>query len=123
MNLLNLVYNCFVSYDFSGILNIDENTVMHGRPNCGVAFLWHAELSANMSVIGCNDLHRCVAIQIAFEQFDLLCFGLYLPCFAANQDYEVTILQVPAYIESIIMQHDDGRDYRTLICGDFNFDN
>ena len=104
------------------MLNIDENTVMHGIPYKSVAFLWRTELSANVSTIEYDDLHRCVAIQIAFEQFDLLCFELYLSCFAANQDYEVTILQVTANIESIIMQHVDDRDCRILICGDFNFD-
>ena len=114
MDLLNLVDDRFVSYGVSSMLNIDENTVMHGRPFSGVVFLWRAEISANVSIIGSDNLHRCIAIQIAFEQFNLLCFWLYLPCFATNEDYEVTILQVTAYIESIIMQHDDDENCRIL---------
>ena len=107
MDLLNSVDERFKSYSISGMLNINENAIMHERPYGGIAFLWRAEISANVYIIGCDDLHKCVAIQIAFEQFDLLCFGLYLPCFATNQDYEVTILQATAYIESITKQHDD----------------
>ena len=62
MDLLNLVDDRFVSYNVFSVLNIDENTVMHSRPYDGFAFFWRAELSANVSIIGCDDSHRCVAI-------------------------------------------------------------
>ena len=80
MGLLNSVDDRFASYGVSSMLNSDENTIMYDRPYGGVAFLWCAEISANESIIGCDEVHRCITIQIAFEKFDLLCFGLYLPC-------------------------------------------
>ena len=38
MDLLNSANDRFVSYGVSGMLNIDKNTIMHGRPYGGVAF-------------------------------------------------------------------------------------
>ena len=66
MDVMNSVDDRIVSYGVSGMLNIDENAVQHGRPYDGVAFLWRADILANESIIGCDDLHRCIAIQIAF---------------------------------------------------------
>ena len=119
---LNLINKHFVSYGISGMLDINENTVMHGRPYGGIAFLWKSELASNISVIGFDELHRCLAVQVTLDDYDLLCFGVYLPCYSATDDYETIVLQVIAFIESTILQHSDDRDCRIMIMGDFNFD-
>ena len=104
------------------MLEITEEMIMHNRPFGGVAFLWRQSIAKFVTVIGEDDNHRCIAIKLSLNSFDLLIFCVYLPCYASIDDHEVEILHVLAFMESIIAQLSDQRDLRVLICDDCNFD-
>ena len=63
LNLLAALYNDYIAYGVSGMLDIIEEMIMHGRPFGGVAFLWRQSIAKFVTVIGEDDNHRFVAIK------------------------------------------------------------
>ena len=91
LNLLAALHNDYIAYGVSGILDITEEMIMHGRPFGGVAFLWRQSIAKVVTVVGEDDNYRCIAIKLSLNSFDLF-FCVYLPCYASTDDYEVEIL-------------------------------
>ena len=55
---------------------------------------------ASQQVLGVDDLLRVMAIEVVVGNKPFIIVGVYLPCYANNDDYECGMMTCVGYIES-----------------------
>ena len=71
----------FCLYGKSAMDNIQSTGILTGRPFGGVGVLWRKSLGSVISSVDCSEDGRVVVIKIEHGSSNLLCFGVYLPCY------------------------------------------
>jgi exonuclease III len=103
------------------VCDIYEFAQKGGRPYGGVGVLWKQNSPVKCTVLGHDDLHRCLAVKLECDQFALICVNVYLPTYINSDYYEEDILSCVSYIDSVFSMYVDQQVKFTVI-GDFNFD-
>lgn len=114
----NVQYGAF---GISGVCDIAEYAQKGGRPYGGVGVLWKQNSLVKCSVLGHDDLHRCIAIKLECDQFVLICVNVYLPTYTNSDYYEEDILSCVSYIDSVFSMYVD-QQAKFAVIVDFNFD-
>lgn len=120
--LVNSFSKDYSAYAVSGCLDIDEYASTGGRPPGGIGFMWRKSMSKNVCVVGVDDLHRVMAIEVRGLSYKLVIIGVYFPYFVNNDEYDSTVLQCVGFIESILDSYLNVSDCKFMLLGDFNFD-
>jgi hypothetical protein len=105
INLFTNVNNAFAGFAVSGVCDIEQFSLTGGRPYGGIGVLWRQSAQFSCTIIAVNESHRCLAVNVKGNGFNLICFNVYLPSFVNNDSYEDGILDCFAFI-----------DFRFLLC-------
>ena len=85
----------------SGIVDIERYGMRGGRPYGDVGFMWNKSAGLKVKLIGVDDLHRVMAIEVVVGNKTFVIVGVYLPCYANNDDYECDMMTCVGFIESV----------------------
>ena len=92
VSLLTDCNSIYSGFAISGICDVNEYALCGGRPYGGVGILWKNNSCVKCTILGYDDLHRCVAVKIECAKFILMCINVYLPTYNNSDYYEEDIL-------------------------------
>ena len=85
-------------------------------------FLWRKFVGLKVKLIGVENSHRVMIIELLSGNRKCIIVGVYLPCFVNNDEYEGDVMMCAGFIESIFDMYKTDLNCTFLILGDFNFD-
>jgi hypothetical protein len=102
----------------SGITDIESYALKGGRPYGGIGFMWRRSTSLKVKLIGVDDLHRVMAVEVTIGSKMFVIIGVYFPCYANNDEYEGDVMVCVGFIESILALYQSGVNCTFLMLGD-----
>ena len=121
VNLLTNFKANYAGFIVLGCCDIEQFVQYRGRPYGGVRILWKQNTGFKCSVLGHDDLHRCLAVKLECQNVVIVCVNVYFPSFNNSVYNEEDILNCFAFIDSIFSQN-LGSNVKFMVIGDFNFD-
>ena len=116
---LNNNWDC---HAVSGIVDIERYGMRGDRPYGGTCFMWNKSAGLIVKLIGVDDLHRVMAIEVVIGKKTFVIVGVYLPCYANNDDYECDKMTCVGFIESVYNVYQNDMNCALIMTGDFNVD-
>jgi len=119
LDKLGDVHEAFDFYASSAMDKICSEQLLKGRPFGGVGVLVRKSISAIVKVVGFHPDSRVIATTISHNNWNLLCFGVYLPCDDGSCSYNDRLSDILGFIECTAELYPG---FKCIILGDFNFE-
>ncbi len=108
----------FMHKSYSGLIDFD---FCLGRPFGGLSIIYNSDCFKLVRDYGVSINKRVMGLLLSLGDQLVMVFNVYLPCFSDSVEYINDINIVCGFIDSVLSSN-EGKQFHTLICGDFNAD-
>ena len=122
LHVISSLNNNWDSHVVSSIVDIERYGMRRGKPYGDKGFMWNKFAGLKVKLIGVDDLHKVMAIEVVVGNKTFFIFGVYLPCYANNDDYECDMMTCVGFIERVYNVYQNDMNYTFIMTGDFNVD-